>query len=561
MGDLTFRVLQAALNIFLVVGPTGAGKTTLIRALLAARFFPGKKVARIFNDDGSFDEEGVSLTDAGRPVEGESLVPLIAGCFGCSDKASFFGVMDKIRAANDYTWVVIDPLGFASGDELTGIINEWATRAHATINLKVLGVVNVEEIREAQRVGVLASQLAAANVGIALNRVPAGVSSIEDEALASVFEIIDASAASAPVFLLGDDLVLPASVRDAVHRSPSASKMRLRAQGCGHGCGHDHSHEHHHDHDEGHVHGHAQHVRLHFLLRPTLSREEVIAWFDAYFTRTLDHGIFRMKGAASDAEVQRGFANWGERWVATTGVPFLTLYVQETGVAGLDDFVEIMAPAHPSGLVHGSTRALLRRADRSSDENNALVRWLLEHLPTKVVMVAHGPVTNPELHELLNEVRKREGVDPALNAEAIQRRVGYYLDCLAVLRPDSMYWNAPGAAERKRMLAIGVGWFCARKAEEVGAVLLRQAKENAVLLGCMLADGLNALESHNSDLGVALEAADETGDTVRFLLASGDPTQLRLMLSCPVDHAVELARRDGRPDLLETWSRVRALLD
>jgi G3E family GTPase len=566
VSDTKFQVLRAALNIFLVIGPTGAGKTTLLRALLRQGFFPGK-VARIYNDDGSTDGSGELLVDAGALVDGETLEPLMAGCFGCQDKGSFFDVMDKIRAAGCCNWVVIDPLGFVSGDEVTGVVHEWAQRAHEQINLKVLGVLNTAEIEEAQALGALESQLAVTSVGVALNRVPGGVTSIEDERLARVLEIIDASGASAPVFLLSDNLTLPSSVATSVH-GRAVSRLRPKVLHTHHDhstCGHDHGHgDHHHGHDHSHAghdhhhgHGHSQYVRLHFLLRPGLDRRAVVEWFDAYFACTPDHGVFRMKGSASDLEVQRGFKTWGDLEVpATTQQPFLTLYVKETGSATLEDFVEIMALAHASGKVHGSTRALLRRDDLSPEQNDHLVRWVMSQLPKSVVMTVNGPVTNPELLELLNEVRKRKGVDPALNAEAIQRRVAYYFDCLAVLRPDTPCWNAVGASERKRMLAIGVGWFCARKAEEVGAVLLRRAHEEVELLVQMLADGLRDLEAHNSDIEVAIEAAEETADTVRFLLGNGDPTQVRLMLSSPLDHALELARRDSRSGLVEAWDQA-----
>lgn len=557
MGDTTFQVLSAVLNVFLVIGPTGAGKTTLLRALLAKRFFPGR-VARIYNDDGSTDG-GELLIDAGAPVEGEVLKPLLAGCFGCSDKASFFAVMDEIRAAGDYSWVVIDPLGFVSGDEVTGVVHKWAKRAKAQVNLKVLGVLNANEIVEARMLGVLDSQLAAAGVGIALNRVPDGVTEIEDERLAPVLKIIDASGALAPVFLLAKDLTLPTSVEASI-RGRAAPRFRL---GTPHAhdhsrCGHDHGHSHAHDH--GHDNSHAQHVRLHFLLRPDLDRRAVMEWFNHYFDGAPDHGIFRMKGVANDYEVQRGFKAWGDRLIETTSTPFLTLYVNETGSATLEDFLEIMVPAHPSGRVHGSTKELLRNNYLSLDQNNELVRWLLRHLPTTVVMVDDGPVTNPEMHELLNEVRKRERVDPALNSEAIQRRVGYYLDCLTVLRPDTPYWSAPGASERKRMLAIGVGWFCAQKAEEVGETLLRRAREEIELLIQMLAEGYGDLRAHNSDLTIAIESAEETGDTIRFLLAGSDPTGTSLILSSSLNHVLELARRDGREGLVEAWDRVCSLV-
>ncbi len=555
MDATAFQVLQAVLNVFLVIGPTGAGKTTLLRALLRQGFFPGK-VARIYNDDGSQDDSGNLLIDAGAPVEGETLEPLMAGCFGCKDESSFFAVMDKIRAANCYTWVVIDPLGFVSGDEVTGVVHEWAKKAHARISLKVLGVLNAAEIEEARVLGVLDSQLAVTNVGIALNRVPEGVTSIEDERLAGVLEVIDASEASAPVFLLSEDLALPDSVRASVHGRGS-SRFRLKVSHADHDhskCGHDHHHDH--GHDDDHAHGHAQHVRLHFLLRPGLYRRAVVEWFDRYFERTPDHGVFRMKGSASDLEVQRGFKAWGDLEApATTQQPFLTLYVKETGSATLKDFVEIMAPTHSSGLVHGSTRALLRRSDLSAEENDRLVRWIMNHLPQRVVMVADGPVTNPELGELLNEVRKRPGVHPALNAEAIRRRVNYYLECVRTLRPDSPYWNAPGAAERKRMLAVGIGWFCQCRSQDVGEEVLRRASTEAGLILRLLVDGLMGIERHHADLVVALEMAREVTETIRFL-RKVSPSDLRGSLAVAINHLHTLTAADGRAGLVEAWNEV-----
>ena len=72
----------APLNILIVTGPLGAGKTTVVNRLLKAEVAAGRKVAVLINEFGAISVDG-TLVDAERP-ELAGVENLVNGCVCCS---------------------------------------------------------------------------------------------------------------------------------------------------------------------------------------------------------------------------------------------------------------------------------------------------------------------------------------------------------------------------------------------------------------------------------------------------------------------------------------------
>ncbi|BDU74422.1 CobW family GTP-binding protein [Mesoterricola silvestris] len=79
------------LEVLLVTGPLGSGKTTVVNRLLKAELQRGGKVAVLINEFGSVSVDGV-LVDAERP-ELADIANLVNGCACCSLKADVVKVL------------------------------------------------------------------------------------------------------------------------------------------------------------------------------------------------------------------------------------------------------------------------------------------------------------------------------------------------------------------------------------------------------------------------------------------------------------------------------------
>ncbi len=225
------------------------------------------------------------------------------------------------------------------------------------------------------------------------------------------------------------------------------------------------------------------------------------------------------------------------------GSSFLTFY--STAPVITDHLAEIVQPV---AVIDGATKTLVRSDAVPMKQTIGLIRTILNSLPKNALIGVDGPITNPELHELLNEVRKRPGVPPVINAAAIRARVQYYLKVVDVLTPTSEWWQHLNSGRKKYDLAVGIGWFAQNKPRELGRKILRKAA--GVDLTLLLTEGLLAFLSHNSELKTAIEMAGEVRDVIRFI-----GTKKNAGLEAAVKHCVELAH-NREAALQSTWNET-----
>ena len=438
----------------MIQGPYGSGKTTLIGNTMRQLQDSGIRTAFIFNDDGT----SVSI-DAQWIEKYTTMRTLTAGCFGCQDEASFLETARALIGEEAYDIVLVEPMGFIAGHELPAVFKK-----QLGFDPSVFSLVDIENFEENLLIGSVVSQVEAATAGIGLTKCALGVLP-EDESLSQVIEWIAARKSGVPVFVLYEDGSVPLSVIETVIRDAKERHAENHAHcthaGCGHGHSHDHghhSHEHHHAHDA--VHGHYPYS---FFLRDGVTFEDVRSAFDQHPSKV---SIKRIKGTADGRQFDAVHDTW-KQGSPSENMPFVTFYGQ-TPIATefLDGIIAIEGTPDKK-----TTKEIVRSG--SPAETETLLEKLLKTVPEKPLIGTGGPVTHPEVLELINELRKRKGLGKDIVARAITARVRYYVQTLATIEADPE-WKSQH--DKVRSLVIGIGWFIHNRPADLSEELTAQIK-------------------------------------------------------------------------------------
>jgi G3E family GTPase len=497
------------LKTILVIGPIGSGKTTLAGNLFKSGLLPGK-CAFIFNDDGTPE-----TVDAAIIAGGADFRPMNSGCFGCRDVTQFKTLIQALDSGGEYDFTVIEPLGFVEGSEVPRVLKECG------ITPNVIALLDVKHLKQNDLLGIVPSQLRVGDI-IALTKYPPNAE-LGDEALDQALEYAGRYAPGKSIVLLPPDGHIPQEILKAALAEKTVHK-------------HEHGHcscRHHHHHD-GHDHGFFTYS---FLLKPDTSFLTVKKYIEGCGSR-----ILRVKGVAEGRQFHMVHGDW-QITIPDNSPSFVTFY--STLPVATDGIAEITKPAAET---FGTTKILVRTDAIPTEQNVELIKSILEKLPKEALVGIDGPITNPEMHELLNEVRKRPGVPADLNAEAIRARVAYYLKVAAILTPQSQWWNHPASGRKKYDLAVGIGWFAQNKPTELGRKIVDEAVQ--VNLALLLTEGLLAFESHNPDLKIALEMASEVRDVIHLI-----GKKKNTCLEMAVAHCLALAK-DREPELISAWQSI-----
>ena len=131
---------RAPLDILIVTGPLGAGKTTVVNHLLKAEVAAGRRVAVLINEFGAISVDG-ALVDAERP-ELAGVENLVNGCVCCSLRDD---VVATLRAWCDQPEglrperVVLETTGLADPTDLLDLEHEPALEGR----LRLAGLLTV----------------------------------------------------------------------------------------------------------------------------------------------------------------------------------------------------------------------------------------------------------------------------------------------------------------------------------------------------------------------------------------------------------------------------------
>ncbi len=124
-----------ALEILIVTGPLGSGKTTTVNALLRSALTEGRSVAVLINEFGAVDVDG-TLVAAERP-EVAGIASLVNGCVCCSlrdDVVATLAAWADAPAAQRPDRVVLETTGLADPTDLLDLELEPALQGRIRIN-------------------------------------------------------------------------------------------------------------------------------------------------------------------------------------------------------------------------------------------------------------------------------------------------------------------------------------------------------------------------------------------------------------------------------------------
>lgn len=108
------------MDVFLITGFLGAGKTTLIRHLLSSEFSAEAKVAVIVNEVGEIGIDGAVIDrQGGQDVD---VMELTSGCICCTIKTDFFKAVQEIHKTLKPSHLIVEATGIAQPGDMFDIL-------------------------------------------------------------------------------------------------------------------------------------------------------------------------------------------------------------------------------------------------------------------------------------------------------------------------------------------------------------------------------------------------------------------------------------------------------
>lgn len=107
------------MEVLLITGFLGAGKTTLIQHLLKSEFNANEKVAVIVNEIGQIGIDGTLLS--GQDVD---VLELTSGCICCTIKTDFFKAVQEIHRRFNPSYLVVETTGVAQPGDMLDVLFE-----------------------------------------------------------------------------------------------------------------------------------------------------------------------------------------------------------------------------------------------------------------------------------------------------------------------------------------------------------------------------------------------------------------------------------------------------
>ncbi len=153
---------QKEFEVISVLGPLGAGKTTTLNRLIE-QVPLGDSYAVVVNDVGENNIDAQRIWD--HPANrSEKIIPLTAGCIGCSDVTQFREALEQVHDAG-VNVLFIEPTGIAPGTEIADVVRS------SGFDLSVLTLANARTVTRDLRWQVLPSQLSVADI-IGITHIP-----------------------------------------------------------------------------------------------------------------------------------------------------------------------------------------------------------------------------------------------------------------------------------------------------------------------------------------------------------------------------------------------------
>jgi G3E family GTPase len=132
------------MDVLLITGFLGAGKTTLITHLLKSKFNVDQKVAIIVNEVGDIGIDGTLLSG-----QDADILELTSGCICCTIKTDFFKAVQEIHQKVDPAYLVVETTGVAQPGDMFDVLFEPPLSDFSRLK-KIITVIGADffEVRE-----------------------------------------------------------------------------------------------------------------------------------------------------------------------------------------------------------------------------------------------------------------------------------------------------------------------------------------------------------------------------------------------------------------------------
>jgi G3E family GTPase len=527
------------LKTLVFAGPPGSGKTTTAGNTFRSGLLAGKKIY-IINDEG----DGTATTvDAGilRGIEGLDLSALTSGCIGCRDEKEFKEAIRRIQADGTVDWLVIEPVGYAAGHEVPGILHALGIRP------TVVCLVDVENFEDNLVDGFMPTQIHAAHA-VALTKY-GDAKSIDDSRLEAVMSFVGEHNPKASVFLLEKGADLPRWVVAPRHEyHPTCNHHH------DHGHNHDHDHEDH-KHEHHHAHDHEGDGSDHGTFSITLKLLPDVTYERIRQIAAAIPGIFRGKGVAENKQwhlVQRKWELESDR-LPDDRPPFATFYSRQP--LSTDDFISIVMSAEDA-YTGQDTRQILRSHTVSVSDLERAIKKRLAMFPTEAFTNRFGDlVTHPEVLSVTMQLIMRMGVPKPLVAEAIKASIRYWLSAVNLLQ--SRQWdNDSLIGEWEQRLSVALAWYGWNNASDIGSEMKQVV---AVRPAHMMCRGLVKHRRFHSNFAKAKVQVSEICDAIRFGMRWEGMTQDKAILAMS-DCLAVIEQANRGDDLVTEWRNTMGFI-
>jgi len=535
-------IFEVAMKVIAFVGPYGAGKTSLMRQSLRLSGIDPSLVGVILNE--AAGDHGQTDADDLRTFAWFS--PLVNGCITCQNPAEARGALKKMWDEGVQI-VLMEGFGIVSGHETRGFLLARRTRECLDVPSLAFGIFCVFDcenfkINRIKNMGVLASQVGVADLGIGLTKYPEGATSLQDPRLADVRAYLDEHMIPGTEirFLArgsGIDLreILPHLRSMHTHHDRDCAHCRDLVYDS-HGHVHNHAHPDEHDgHDDHHLHD----LQRSYRLKQGTMSEDVRRAFKCAAAKK----VFRFK-FATQGWLFSGVNDKINQMVPHSG-SFVTYY-SDREIDLATDFPELSRLIDDEIIV-GRQRSyeLLRDASISCDENVALIKGLLAGMPRGTMVIEQDGMlrvqTHPE-HPLqeVKEIARRPNVIDEWFPVVLKRCMEYWIETVRFIRENSERIRRDDLAYNRRELAKSLAWWTNRFGNFFGEEIV--AAVNDLHVGIMAAEGMYGLTSLNDDDDDPERAkweCIELCEAIQFGLVHGEDREVLLKA---VEHCVVLSK-------------------